>query len=145
MRAIAPFRRVGQPLKLSERDCLQTSKRDKIVHELGHALGFYHEHQRPDRNEYVEILYDNINLNGNDRHANYDKISTADSLGTNYDYRSIMHYPPYANSINGNATMIIKDSRFIERVRKSKKPSNGDYRQANLFYRCTEFFERGKK
>ena len=31
-----------------------------MMHELGHTIGFYHEHQRADRNEFVEILWDNV-------------------------------------------------------------------------------------
>ena len=33
---------------------------DTIIHEFIHAIGFYHEHARPDRDDYIEVQRDNI-------------------------------------------------------------------------------------
>ena len=61
------------------------------VHELGHVLGFFHEHQRWDRDQCVTIHYENIKPG---RAFDYDWISQTNWLvsSLSYDYRSIMHY-----------------------------------------------------
>jgi hypothetical protein len=61
------------------------------IHELGHALGFHHEHARWDRDAYVTIHYENIKPG---RAADYDWIPKTNWLvsTTAYDYYSIMHY-----------------------------------------------------
>jgi len=62
-----------------------------IVHELGHVLGFHHEHQRWDRDDYIRVHYENIKPG---RSSDYDMIPRTNWIvsSTPYDYRSIMHY-----------------------------------------------------
>jgi Astacin (Peptidase family M12A) len=61
------------------------------AHELGHALGFFHEHQRWDRDQFVTIHYENIKPG---RASDYDWVPKANWVVSSlpYDYRSIMHY-----------------------------------------------------
>ena len=70
-----------------------------IIHELGHAVGFYHEQSRTDRDYYVTILENNINLTAKAIKLNF---GIKDSLESNnysisYDYTSIMHYGQYVS------------------------------------------------
>ena len=61
------------------------------VHELGHVLGFFHEHQRWDRDQFVTIHYEHIKPG---RAADYDWIAQTNWIEGSlpYDYFSIMHY-----------------------------------------------------
>ena len=35
-------------------------RKGNIMHEIGHTLGLAHEHARPDRDQYVDIMWENI-------------------------------------------------------------------------------------
>jgi hypothetical protein len=79
------------------------------VHELGHALGFWHEQSRCDRDQYVEILWQNIDPQwAYNFNMNCGSSTTDRNVGTDYyayDEGSIMHYGPYYFSINGQPTI----------------------------------------
>uniref|UniRef100_A0A0N4ZZM5 Metalloendopeptidase n=1 Tax=Parastrongyloides trichosuri TaxID=131310 RepID=A0A0N4ZZM5_PARTI len=53
------------------------------------ALGLIHPHQRPDRDDYVKVNYNNIK--GHNKF--FEKKSDYDPGGTGYDFGSIMHVP----------------------------------------------------
>jgi len=59
-----------------------------MCHELMHALGAFHEHSRPDRDDYITVNLDHIQDGFKDQ---YDKQASA-SLLTPYDFNSVMHY-----------------------------------------------------
>ncbi|WP_196138613.1 pre-peptidase C-terminal domain-containing protein [Aliikangiella sp. G2MR2-5] len=74
-----------------------------IVHELGHSLGMRHEHQRANRDDYVDIMIDNVLDN---RTHNFTLKTTSD-YGS-YDFLSVMHYPEKAFTKNGQITIQAK-------------------------------------
>ena len=54
--------RIGghQTISVGNEDQSIVCKRGNIIHEIAHALGFFHEHSRPDRDNYVDVLWDNV-------------------------------------------------------------------------------------
>lgn len=61
------------------------------AHEFGHALGFHHEQNRPDRDQYIRIFKQNINPQSLFAFHKYD-WNTINAYDVPYDYESIMHY-----------------------------------------------------
>lgn len=109
-----------------------------VVHELGHVVGFWHEHTRPDREEHVVIEKNNI-MQGQEYNFNKLTVEEVNSLGLPYDYESIMHYARNTFS-KGTFLDTILPVEIIGKKRpdigQRLKLSEGDVSQANLLYKC---------
>lgn len=106
-----------------------------VAHEIGHAVGFYHEQSRPDRDRFVQIVWSNIQPDYFSAFKKYPK-SIIDSLRTPYDYRSVMHYGRNAFSKNGKPTIIVKRREFQNVIGQRFGLSRIDALQANRLYSC---------
>jgi hypothetical protein len=78
--------------------------RGAIAHEVGHSLGMVHEHQRPDRDMWVKILWENI-IPGNEYIFQIAAPGTTRMLGA-YDYDSIMHYARTQSGVKNRVTIL---------------------------------------
>lgn len=78
-----------------------------VIHEIGHAVGLWHEQSREDRDLFVTVHWENV-LEGRE-HNFAQHISDGDDIG-GYDHGSIMHYPKWAFSKNGQPTITPVDS-----------------------------------
>ena len=100
-----------------------------VAHELGHALGLWHEQSRTDRDQYIKILWENID---EDYRYNFNQhINDGEDFG-NYDYQSIMHYTAYAFSKNGQPTIIPLEENVV--IGQRKQLSAKDIAAVNAMY-----------
>ncbi len=75
------------------------------IHEIGHAVGMYHEHTRTDRNLTVTVNTANIISTAT---GNFNICGNCTANGS-LDFGSIMMYDSYAFSSNGKPTIVRKN------------------------------------
>nr|XP_039268552.1 tolloid-like protein 2 [Styela clava] len=110
-----------------------------ILHETFHALGFWHEQSRTDRDDNVRIVWEVISPG---QEYNFDKYESdqIDDQGVPYDYDSIMHYSDTAFSVNGSRTIIPLKSG-AENMGRITNLSKFDIQELNLLYECNPILE----
>ncbi|CAF3988560.1 unnamed protein product [Rotaria sordida] len=105
-----------------------------VMHEFMHALGFWHEQSRPDRDDYITIDFNNVQ-SGKEHNFNKYSFEVTDTLNLPYDYNSVMHYSKTAFSMNGRPTIITKDPDVWIGQRNSLSAT--DIEEIRKYYDCT--------
>lgn len=126
--------RTGGPQDMSF-NTARCFRKGHVMHELLHALGYIHMHNRPDRDNYIRIMMQNVHPKFMNE---FDKVNPGlfNYYGTPYDYNSIMHYGSRAASRNGGRTIITKDANFLNTIGQRTELSEGDIKRINVRYNC---------
>ncbi|XP_035225435.1 zinc metalloproteinase nas-4-like [Stegodyphus dumicola] len=128
-----------QTLSLVVPNCIN---KGTVIHEFMHALGFWHEHSRSDRDDYIEILWNNLS---EEKQVNFAK-RIPDSwsfIDFAYDYQSVMHYNAYTFSkapklptMKPKSTSVrLKD---LGRAKTVGTLTDSDKKKINKFYECNK-------
>jgi len=119
-----------QEMNLQQNGCIWKSV---AIHELIHVIGFWHAHMVPERDDYVTIMWDNIEQG---QGHNFNKLDSRryTTYGSPYDYDSIMHYEKRAFSKNGRDTIVSKPPGKTFGVAEAM--SHWDIHKINKMYNC---------
>merc|ERR1711962_965707 len=125
-----------QNLSLSPRECMYPAV---IEHEFMHAIGVQHTHSRPDRDNYVTIIEDNIEANATHNFTdNFEKLDKEEynTFGLPYDYLSVMHYSDSLFSNGEGKTILTHDSSMQDVIGTAQGVSDGDIELVKRMYKC---------
>jgi hypothetical protein len=131
-----PSKNHSSPVSLTN-SCI--TQKSAILHELLHVIGLFHHQCRYDRDNYIEILWDNVDPS---QIHNFDKVSEkySTTFDLAYDFHSLMHYPRHAFSRDGKSfTMIMRNDSTVELGPvnfKNARPSSIDFEMVNRMYNC---------
>ncbi len=110
--------RIGghQPIFLDDR-CGER----EITHEVMHALGFVHEHSRPDRDQFVRVNWQNIEQDKQSQYEIVPETLAEPMKGRPFDYNSVMIYNDTDfGRVRGDITL-----ESLDRDRKIAPVENG--------------------
>lgn len=105
----------------------------RIEHEIMHALGIYHEQSRPDRDNFVTIIDENVSP---EMQVNFQKLPEMDTYNTGYDISSVMHYAFNDFAIDKNQPTILPKAGKRVKMGQRDGISILDAAKLQLAYKC---------
>uniref|UniRef100_A0A1I7TGD1 Zinc metalloproteinase n=1 Tax=Caenorhabditis tropicalis TaxID=1561998 RepID=A0A1I7TGD1_9PELO len=133
---------VGKQQSLREQSLsLESSCTDHtfvVAHEIAHTLGFFHEHARIDRDQYISIDYSNVNPNLTFAFAK-ESEKQLDHQAAPYEYGSVMHYSVDQFALNTNRPVIYaRDRKYAQAMGNRMRATFQDVSRMNVLYNCHE-------
>ncbi|CAG0921109.1 unnamed protein product, partial [Notodromas monacha] len=136
---------VGMSTSSSQQLNLQSSGcwlKGTVIHEILHAVGFLHEHQRFDRDDFITVYDPNIDPGSTGQFSKV-SLSISNNVNSPYDIDSIMHYGSYSfGQRSGNSllqTIFVKNdsNRLITEPYARPYLSPVDAAEINTVYSST--------
>jgi len=109
-----------------------------MIHEIFHALGVGHTQNRKDRDEYIKVLWNNIDPTDPTLRYQYEKCSFCEKKPESpYDCNSIMHYRDDAYSIRpGFLKTMIPKVKNCDLTHSLGYVPESDWKLINNMYQC---------